>query len=88
MGMCIKRLFWPPMRLKYEKCFSPICSYQFIRTIIKVFRSRITFTFTVAMVTKMAAEIGNWPFWSKFDRFDGEINIEQNKYKKKYFNRR
>ena len=41
-----------------KNCFSPICSYGFIRKITKVLKSLINLTFTVAMVTKMAAEIG------------------------------
>ena len=49
-----------------------------------MYKSDILFTFTTAMVTKMAAKIG-WKqeidhFWSKFERFDRAINIEHNKY--------
>ena len=36
----------------------PICSYLLIRTITKVYKSQITLTFTIAMVTKLAAKIG------------------------------
>ena len=57
-GMCIKRLFWPPYEVKNKSCSSQVSSYWFIRTIAKVQRSSIDSTFTVAMVTKMAAKIG------------------------------
>ena len=30
---CIKGLFWLPYEAKYKICFSPICSYKFIRAI-------------------------------------------------------
>ena len=33
-------------------------------------------------------KIGNWPFWSKFKRFDREINIVHKHIPKIYFNRR
>ena len=46
----------------------------------QVYRSVISLTFTVAMVTKMAAKnrlkVGNWPFWSKFEMSDSAISIE------------
>ena len=35
-GTCIKGLFWPPLELKAESCFSPISSYWFIRIIAQV----------------------------------------------------
>ena len=56
--MCIKRLFWPPMRPKNDNCFSPVASNKFIRTVAQVSKSGIDSIFTVAMVTKMAAKIG------------------------------
>ena len=58
---CIKRLFCPPpppMRSKNEIRFSPNSSYWFIRTMTQVYKSDISLTFTVAMVTKMAAKTG------------------------------
>ena len=75
------------MRLKNEILFSSNSSYWFIRTMTKVYKSDISLTFTVAMVTKMAVKIGNWPFWSKFETFDRAINIEHKQIPKKYFNR-
>ena len=56
--MCIKGLFWPPIRPKNKNCFSPISSYKFIRTIAQMKISVIYLTFTAAMVTKKAAKIG------------------------------
>ena len=56
--MCIRRLFWPPMRQKNEKRITPIFSYWIIRTITQVYKSDICLTFTVAMVTKMAIKTG------------------------------
>ena len=53
----LRGFFGPPMRLKYKNCFSPICSFKFIRTIAIVYKSQITLTFTLAMVTKMATKI-------------------------------
>ena len=55
---CVKRLFWPPIRLKNKNCFSPISSHQFIRTIALMLTSGIDLTFTATMGTKMAAKIG------------------------------
>ena len=52
---CIKRLFWPPMRQKMKFTFHQIL---FIRIMAKVYKSDISLTFTVAMVTKLAAKIG------------------------------
>ena len=46
------------MRQKNEIRFSSNSSYWFIRTMAQVYKSDISFTFTVAMVTKMAAKIG------------------------------
>ena len=57
-GMCIKRLFWPPYEAKNEIRFSLNSSYWFIRTMTKVYKSDISLTFTVAMVTKMATKTG------------------------------
>ena len=39
------------MRPKIEIHFSPNSSYQFIRTMAQVYKSDISLTFTVAMVT-------------------------------------
>ena len=50
--------FDPPMRPKNEFRFLPNSSYWFIRTMAQVFKSDISLTLTVAMVTKMAAKIG------------------------------
>ena len=44
----------PPMRLKIEIVF-----HQFLRMIAKVSKTGINLTFTIAMVTKMAAKISN-----------------------------
>ena len=41
-----------------ESCSLQVSSYKFIRTIAKVLKYGIDLTFTVAMVTKMAAKIG------------------------------
>ena len=46
------------MRPKNEIHFSPNSSYKFIRTMTQVYKSDISLTFTIAMVTKMAAKIG------------------------------
>ena len=46
------------MRPKIEILFSLNSSYWFIRTMTKVYKSDISLTFTVAMVTKMAAKTG------------------------------
>ena len=47
----------PPMRPKNENWFSQVSSNKFIRTIAQVYKSGIGSIFTIAMVTKMAAEI-------------------------------
>ena len=58
-GTCINGLFCPPPPYGAKiKKKSLIYSYQFIRTITKMYMSQITLTFTVDMVTKMAAKIG------------------------------
>ena len=57
-GMCIKGVFWPPLGPKNENCFSPISFDLFIRRITEVKYPSFYLTFTVAMVTKMADEIG------------------------------
>ena len=31
-------------------------------------------------------KIGNWPFWSKFETFDRDINREHKQIPKRYFN--
>ena len=58
----IKGLFCPfpppPPEAKYKKN-QPLVLISFnIRTITKVFKSQITLTFTVALVTKMASKMG------------------------------
>ena len=57
-GRALRGYFGPPMRPKHEIHFSPNSSYKFIRTMVQVNKSDISLTFTVAMVTKMAAKIG------------------------------
>ena len=52
------RAFGPPMRPKNEIRFSPNSSYWFISTMTHVYKSDISLTFTVAMVTKMAVKTG------------------------------
>ena len=54
-AMCIKGLFWPPYVAK--KMVFKNSSNWFIRTIVKVQKSVINSTFTIAMVTKMATKI-------------------------------
>ena len=57
----------------------------------QVYNSGIILTFTVAMVTengcKNKLKIGNWPFRSKFETFDREINLEHKQIPKIYINR-
>ena len=57
----------------------------------QVYKSGISLTFTVAIVTKMTAKIGwkigNWPFWSEYETVDREINMEHKQMPKRYFNR-
>ena len=48
----------PPYEAKNEMRFSPNSSYQFVRTMTQVYKSNINLTFTVATVTKMAANLG------------------------------
>ena len=50
-AMCIKVLFWPPLRLKNLKKILIV-----IRTIAQVYKSDNNLTFTIAMVTKMTAK--------------------------------
>ena len=50
----LRGYFSPPMRPKNEIRFSPNSSYWFFRTMTQVYKSDISLTFTVAMVTKMA----------------------------------
>ena len=57
-GRALRGYFGPPMRSKNKNCSAQVSSYKFIRTIAKVYRSGIYSTFSVAMVTKMAAQIG------------------------------
>ena len=54
--LALSSYFGPPMRPKNENCFSPISSYQLIRTIAQVIG--INLTFTIDKVTKTAAKIG------------------------------
>ena len=54
----LRGYFGPPMRPKNEIRFSLNSSYWFIRIMTKVYKSDISLTFTVAMVTKMAAKTG------------------------------
>ena len=55
----LRGYFGPPMRQKNEIRFSPNSSYWFIRTMAQVYyKSDISLTFTLAMVTKMAAKTG------------------------------
>ena len=56
--MCIKGLIWPPLKPKTENCFSQISFDWFIRRMTEVSNFAIYLNFTVAMVTKMADEIG------------------------------
>ena len=58
LATCIKGQFWPPLKSKTEMCVSSISSNWFIRRIIQVQYPGFYFTFTVALVTKMADEIG------------------------------
>ena len=54
-------------------------------------KSDISLTFTVAMVTKMAAKVGlKWEidhFGANFETFDRAINIEHKQIPKRCFNR-
>ena len=54
----LRDYFGPSMRPKNEIRFSLNSSYWFIRTMTQVYKSDISLTFTVAMVTKMAAKTG------------------------------
>ena len=54
----LRGYFGPPMRPKNEIRFSPNSSHWYIRTMTQVYKSDISLTFTVAMVTKMATKIG------------------------------
>ena len=87
----LRGYFGSHMRPKNEIRFSSIPSYWFIRTMTQVCKSDISFTFTVAMVTKNRRQnrlkIGKLPFWSKFETFDRAINIEHEQIPKIYFNR-
>ena len=56
--MCIKMLFWPPVRQKNEGCFSKVSSCWFVGTVAQVFKSGIGSIFTVAVLTEMAARMG------------------------------
>ena len=57
-GTCIKGQIWPPLEQKTENFFSPFSPNWFIRRMVQVLNSGIYFTFSVAMVTKMADKIG------------------------------
>ena len=54
-------------------------------------KSGINLTFTIAMITKVAAKVGRKyeidHFRTKFQTFDRDINIEHKKIPKIYFNR-
>ena len=54
----LRGYFSSPMKSKNKSCSSQVSFYYIIRTKAKVQRSGIYLTFTVAMVTKMAAKIG------------------------------
>ena len=54
----LRGYFGPPMRPKYENRFTPNSSYRFIRTMTRMYKSDISLTFTIAMVTKMAVKTG------------------------------
>ena len=54
----LRGYFGPPMRPKNEIRFSLNSPYWLIRTMTQVYKSDISLTFTVAMVTKMAAKTG------------------------------
>ena len=51
----LRDYFGPPMRLKSEYC---LLQFLLIKTIAQVQKSGVNLTFTVAMVTNMAAKIG------------------------------
>ena len=48
----------PPLEPKTESYLSPISPNWFIRRMVQMYNSGIYFTFSVAMATKMADEIG------------------------------
>ena len=54
----LRGYFGPPMRQKNEIRFSPNSSYWLTRTMTQVYKSDISLTFAVAMVTKIAAKTG------------------------------
>ena len=54
----LRGYFGPPMRPKNAIRFSPNSSYWFIRTMPQVYKSGISLTFTIVMVTLMAAKTG------------------------------
>ena len=56
---CIKGQIWPPLEPKTRSCVSSISSNWFIRRTPQVKYPGFDLTFTVAMVTKMADEIGS-----------------------------
>ena len=80
------------MRLKYKNCFLQfvlICLFEQYNQSVKVSNY---FDFYHCYGNKNGHQnrlkIGNWPFWSKFERFDRKINIEHKQIPKSYFNRR
>ena len=67
------RALRPPYESKNEIRFSPNSSYKSIRTMAQVYKSYISLTLTVAMVTKCPPnrlKVEELPFWTKFETFD------------------
>ena len=52
----LRGYFGPPLRPKHDIRFSQNSSYLYIRTMGQVYKSDISLTFTVAMVTKIATK--------------------------------
>ena len=48
----LRSYFGPPMRPKIEIRFPPNSSYELSRTMVQVYKSDVSLTFTVAMVKK------------------------------------
>ena len=57
-GVRIKGLFWSPLEPTTETCFSPLSFDWFHRKISEVLNFGLYLKSTVAMVTKMADQIG------------------------------
>ena len=53
----LRGYFGPPRRPKKEIRFHQNSSFWFIRTMTQVYKSDISLTFTVAMVTNMAVKL-------------------------------